>query len=190
MPADAICRCHPKGNWRFTQLKLKSACDLIYRFRISLQASINCFSVRKQAITKSALNFFVSSSHCRLQSLLVRRNVFMSNLKQFAGSFHESLGSFGMNNFTAFRPPSEKLCLRQTKHAASIWPIQQSHSAYLTSLNSHAQLFPFFLPAPVTNVEAIEGQQAHLYCPMTTQNADKINMVLWFKDDVGVPIYR
>lgn len=45
-------------------------------------------------------------------------------------------------------------------------------------------------PAPITNVEAIEGQQAHLYCPMTTPNADKINMVLWFKDDVGVPIYR
>lgn len=46
------------------------------------------------------------------------------------------------------------------------------------------------LSAPITNVEAIEGQQTHLYCPMTTPNADKINMVLWFKDDVGVPIYR
>lgn len=44
--------------------------------------------------------------------------------------------------------------------------------------------------APITNVEAIEGQQTHLYCPMTTPNGDKINMVLWFKDDVGVPIYR
>lgn len=48
----------------------------------------------------------------------------------------------------------------------------------------------FMSPAPITNVEAIEGQQAHLYCPMTTPTADKINMVLWFKDDVGVPIYR
>lgn len=45
-------------------------------------------------------------------------------------------------------------------------------------------------PAPITYVEAIEGQQAHLYCPMTIPTADKINMVLWFKDDVGVPIYR
>ncbi|CRK87505.1 CLUMA_CG001306, isoform A [Clunio marinus] len=44
--------------------------------------------------------------------------------------------------------------------------------------------------APVTNVEAIEGQQAHLFCPMATPKGDKINMVLWFKDDVGVPIYR
>lgn len=43
---------------------------------------------------------------------------------------------------------------------------------------------------PITNVEAIEGQQAHLYCPMTTPNADKTNMVLWFKDEVGVPFYR
>jgi hypothetical protein len=50
--------------------------------------------------------------------------------------------------------------------------------------------FLSFPTAPITNVEAIEGQQAHLYCPMTTPNADKINMVLWFKDDVGVPIYR
>ncbi|CAG9802706.1 unnamed protein product [Chironomus riparius] len=44
--------------------------------------------------------------------------------------------------------------------------------------------------APITNVEAIEGQQTHLYCPMATPNGDRINMVLWFKDDVGVPIYR
>jgi hypothetical protein len=58
---------------------------------------------------------------------------------------------------------------------------------YLTFLS----LFSLFMPpAPITNVEAIEGQQAHLYCPMTTPTADKINMVLWFKDDVGVPIYR
>lgn len=49
-------------------------------------------------------------------------------------------------------------------------------------------LCPF--TAPITNVEAIEGQQAHLYCPMTTPNSDRINMVLWFRDDVGVPIYR
>lgn len=44
--------------------------------------------------------------------------------------------------------------------------------------------------APLTNVEAIEGQQTQLYCPMTAPSSDKINMVLWFKDDVGVPIYR
>lgn len=48
----------------------------------------------------------------------------------------------------------------------------------------------FDLSAPVTNIEAIEGQQALLYCPLATPNSDKLNMVLWFKDDVGVPIYR
>lgn len=48
----------------------------------------------------------------------------------------------------------------------------------------------FAILGPITNVEAIEGQQAQLYCPMTAPNTDKINMVLWFKDDVGVPIYR
>ena len=47
-----------------------------------------------------------------------------------------------------------------------------------------------YFTAPITNVEAIEGQQTHLYCPMATPNGDRINMVLWFKDDVGVPIYR
>lgn len=48
----------------------------------------------------------------------------------------------------------------------------------------------YSFPVPITSVESIEGQQAHLYCPMATPNGDRINMVLWFKDDVGVPIYR
>lgn len=42
----------------------------------------------------------------------------------------------------------------------------------------------------MSNVEAIEGQQTSLICPMTTSNSDKINMVLWFRDDVVAPIYR
>lgn len=57
-------------------------------------------------------------------------------------------------------------------------------------ISLHFALIVLLLSAPITNVEAIEGQQAHLYCPMTTPASDKINMVLWFRDDVGVPIYR
>ena len=42
----------------------------------------------------------------------------------------------------------------------------------------------------ITNVEAIEGQSTSLFCPLTTPTADKINMVLWFKNNDGIPLYR
>lgn len=190
MQADAIWCCHPPER-QLTIHSIKTQIGMWFNLLLPHQSpNFNILLLRARSDTDNCTTFFCSKLALTILQLLLRRNVFMSNLKQFVGSLHESLGSYGMNNFTAVCPPREKPCLRQTKHAASIWPIQQSHSAYLTSLNSHVQLFPFFLLAPVTNVEAIEGQQAHLYCPMTTQNADKINMVLWFKDDVGVPIYR
>jgi len=57
--------------------------------------------------------------------------------------------------------------------------------------NNYEHMLTFLYSlAPITNVEAIEGQQAHLYCPITTPASDKVSMVLWFRDDVGVPIYR
>ncbi|XP_050076915.1 uncharacterized protein LOC126564050 [Anopheles maculipalpis] len=40
-----------------------------------------------------------------------------------------------------------------------------------------------------TDVEAIEDQQATLYCPLLASNRDKINMVLWFRDNAGIPLY-
>ncbi|XP_055550385.1 uncharacterized protein LOC129732938 isoform X1 [Wyeomyia smithii] len=40
-----------------------------------------------------------------------------------------------------------------------------------------------------TDVEAIEDHQAILYCPLLTSNRDKINMVLWFRDNAGIPLY-
>ncbi|ETN58204.1 sidestep protein [Anopheles darlingi] len=41
-----------------------------------------------------------------------------------------------------------------------------------------------------TDVEAIEDHQAVLYCPLLALNRDKINMVLWFRDNAGIPLYR
>uniref|UniRef100_A0A182JL14 Ig-like domain-containing protein n=1 Tax=Anopheles atroparvus TaxID=41427 RepID=A0A182JL14_ANOAO len=49
------------------------------------------------------------------------------------------------------------------------------------------------LPLPrlkTTDVEAIEDHQAILYCPLLASNRDKINMVLWFRDNAGIPLYR
>uniref|UniRef100_A0A182Q0R6 Ig-like domain-containing protein n=1 Tax=Anopheles farauti TaxID=69004 RepID=A0A182Q0R6_9DIPT len=40
-----------------------------------------------------------------------------------------------------------------------------------------------------TDVEAIEDHQATLYCPLLASNRDKINMVLWFRDNAGIPLY-
>ncbi len=51
-------------------------------------------------------------------------------------------------------------------------------------------LFPIWFSVPTTNLEAIEGHKAVLYCPLTSPSKDKINMVLWFKDNAGIPLYR
>lgn len=51
-------------------------------------------------------------------------------------------------------------------------------------------LLLFHFKAPVSDVEAIEGQQASLVCPTTTSNSDKVNLVLWFRDGTGPSIYR
>ncbi|XP_055592434.1 nephrin-like [Uranotaenia lowii] len=40
-----------------------------------------------------------------------------------------------------------------------------------------------------SDVEAIEDHQANLYCPLLASNRDKINMVLWFRDNAGIPLY-
>lgn len=99
-----------------------------------------------------------------------------------------------MNNFTAINLIEREKALFAV--TTELLPVFYAwHKAYGSRQIPLWILFDFcsslFIPpAPITNVEAIEGQQAHLYCPMTTPNSDKINMVLWFKDDVGVPIYR
>lgn len=49
-----------------------------------------------------------------------------------------------------------------------------------------ASLFPV---KPV-DVEGVEGMQVSLPCPLAASTSDKVYMVLWFRDGVGIPLYR
>lgn len=37
---------------------------------------------------------------------------------------------------------------------------------------------------------AVEGRKISLPCPLSAPSRDKVYMVLWFKNDVKIPIYR
>ncbi|EZA46419.1 hypothetical protein X777_00178, partial [Ooceraea biroi] len=44
---------------------------------------------------------------------------------------------------------------------------------------------------PVRLIWAMEGDNVELPCDITPPTSeDSINMVLWFKDSVGIPLYR
>ncbi len=44
---------------------------------------------------------------------------------------------------------------------------------------------------PVTNVQTVSGMLTNLPCNITpTVAGDKVNLVLWYKDGFGKPLYR
>jgi hypothetical protein len=45
---------------------------------------------------------------------------------------------------------------------------------------------------PVKAIEkfAVEGRRVSLPCPLSAPSRDKVHMVLWFKNDVKIPMYR
>jgi hypothetical protein len=48
----------------------------------------------------------------------------------------------------------------------------------------------FIVPEPQL-VWAVQGQDAELPCDVTPPVlGDRVNMVLWFKDNAGIPLYR
>lgn len=40
------------------------------------------------------------------------------------------------------------------------------------------------------DVQAVEGKRVELPCNVTPPGHDKLYMVLWFKADAGIPLYR
>lgn len=49
----------------------------------------------------------------------------------------------------------------------------------------------FRLSVPVRLIWATEGDNVELPCDITPPKSDDlVNMVLWFKDSVGIPLYR
>lgn len=54
-------------------------------------------------------------------------------------------------------------------------------------------LFFFFLvffTVRTIDVQAVEGNRISLPCPLIPPTRDKVYMVLWFRDDAGIPLYR
>ncbi|XP_050087779.1 neural cell adhesion molecule 1-like [Anopheles aquasalis] len=40
-----------------------------------------------------------------------------------------------------------------------------------------------------SEIQAVEGRKISLPCPLSAPSRDKVYMVLWFKDDAGIPLY-
>lgn len=47
-----------------------------------------------------------------------------------------------------------------------------------------------YVSVPAEVVWAVPGADSELPCDLSTTNGDKVNMVLWFKDATGIPLYR
>lgn len=58
--------------------------------------------------------------------------------------------------------------------------------------NTNFQWSFFLFPVAVkaVDVEGVEGMQVSLPCPLAASASDKVYMVLWFRDGVGIPLYR
>lgn len=73
------------------------------------------------------------------------------------------------------------------KYHKRIFARHWSGPARILILVGHFALY--FAVKPV-NVEGVEGMQVSLPCPLDAGATDKVYMVLWFRDDVGIPLYR
>lgn len=48
----------------------------------------------------------------------------------------------------------------------------------------------YFFAVRTIDVQAVEGNRISLPCPLVPPSRDKVYMVLWFRDDAGIPLYR
>ncbi|KAL0270292.1 UNVERIFIED_CONTAM: hypothetical protein PYX00_007754 [Menopon gallinae] len=64
---------------------------------------------------------------------------------------------------------------------------------FLASINAIAVGggdYDFQRSLPVLVVWAVQGKDVELPCDVTPDGDDQVSMVLWFKDNVGIPVYR
>jgi hypothetical protein len=54
---------------------------------------------------------------------------------------------------------------------------------------NYVSLFLFFSVKQI-EVQAVEGRTIALPCSLLAPSRDKVYMVLWFRDDAGIPLYR
>ena len=52
-------------------------------------------------------------------------------------------------------------------------------------------LFSVSFPVPVTRIQSVSGMLTNLPCNITPSSpTDRVNIVLWYKDGLGKPLYR
>lgn len=63
---------------------------------------------------------------------------------------------------------------------------------FLPTIYSHFLFLSIFFLSTVrtVDVQAVEGNRISLPCPLVPPSRDKVYMVLWFRDDAGIPLYR
>lgn len=47
-----------------------------------------------------------------------------------------------------------------------------------------------FFTVPAMLVYGVPGEDVELPCDVTPSKNDQVSMVLWFKDTIGIPVYR
>lgn len=51
--------------------------------------------------------------------------------------------------------------------------------------------FVLFIAGPVTRIQSVAGMLTNLPCNITPSSpTDRVNIVLWYKDGLGKPLYR
>lgn len=50
--------------------------------------------------------------------------------------------------------------------------------------------YSFLFSVKAVDFHAVEGRKISLPCPLSAPSRDKVYMVLWFRDDAGIPLYR
>ena len=57
--------------------------------------------------------------------------------------------------------------------------------------NSRLCHFVLFIAGPVTRIQSVAGMLTNLPCNITPSSpTDRVNIVLWYKDGLGKPLYR
>ena len=89
--------------------------------------------------------------------------------------------------FTYGLPQSRKK-IKQTK--LNIYTRSIILILILSFKNPHYHI-PFSFTVPVTKVSSVSGMLTNLPCNITpSQPDDKVNLVLWYKDREGKPLFR
>lgn len=63
-----------------------------------------------------------------------------------------------------------------------VWYVQFSHGLIEMQTDKEKHV-------GTKDIEAVEGKRVSLPCPLIAPASDKVYMVLWFRDDAGIPLY-